>query len=376
MDGVQISETLPLCDPTGSIRASESKYDAVCTAVMRAQLESGVLTFLLCGSESQRRWASGVELIPELVVTGRQQVDVDGIAVSFTQYRYRGQLRVAVESPHPSLTYRLGAFRVLLSALRVALSLAMGHADVLPVAGGWESDGFMASFESVELHQTDASYVQLNVQAVKGDGTEADRRFVLADGVVTHNCLKSEDLVFVLAASNLPWDLDIALLRRLEKRILVPLPNERARLTMIKGHLPEGEGGRAVGLDYPALARKTEGYSGSDIALLCKEAAMRPVRRLMKLLLSVPEDVRGDEIDSEVRLDPVVEGDMRAALACTRPSAQSKFLAKYAEWHREYGAGIHDVTMDAQSELVTDKQANTAAASATPAKGAPTPAKR
>lgn len=123
---------------------------------------------------------------------------------------------------------------------------------------------------------------------------------------------KSSDQVFVLAASNLPWDLDIALLRRLEKRILVPLPNERARITMVKGHLTEGE--RATGLDYVDIARKTEGYSGSDIALLCKEAAMRPVRRLMKQLLTVEEE--DTEVDSEVRLDPVTEVDVKAALAC------------------------------------------------------------
>ena len=45
---------------------------------------------------------------------------------------------------------------------------------------------------------------------------------------------KGEELVFLLAATNLPWELDPAMLRRLEKRILVPLPNETARLRMIE----------------------------------------------------------------------------------------------------------------------------------------------
>jgi katanin p60 ATPase-containing subunit A1 len=47
----------------------------------------------------------------------------------------------------------------------------------------------------------------------------------------------SGERVFLLAASNLPWDLDMALLRRLEKRILVTLPNEEARAGMITRNL-------------------------------------------------------------------------------------------------------------------------------------------
>tara|TARA_B110000305_G_C19404680_1_gene622043 strand:+ start:451 stop:624 length:174 start_codon:yes stop_codon:yes gene_type:complete len=46
-----------------------------------------------------------------------------------------------------------------------------------------------------------------------------------------------------LAASNLPWELDMALLRRLEKRILVPLPSAEAREAMVRYHLPPGPPG-------------------------------------------------------------------------------------------------------------------------------------
>lgn len=55
------------------------------------------------------------------------------------------------------------------------------------------------------------------------------------DGLIKN----SEDRVFLLAASNLPWELDIALLRRLEKRILVTLPSVEARKGMLEKNLPK-----------------------------------------------------------------------------------------------------------------------------------------
>lgn len=103
--------------------------------------------------------------------------------------------------------------------------------------------------------------------------------------------------VLVLGASNCPWDLDDALLRRFEKRIFIPLPAKDARKDIFMLYLAQMqlENNMDVpGAEYNAvllhslrsswaerLAEHTEGYSGSDIASVCKEAAMGPVRRMM-----------------------------------------------------------------------------------------------
>lgn len=87
------------------------------------------------------------------------------------------------------------------------------------------------------------------------------------------------DRVFLLAASNLPWELDMALLRRLEKRILVTLPTAEARTQMMVANIPQKM--CVEGFPYDQLAEQLEGYSGSDLRLVCKEAAMKPLRRLM-----------------------------------------------------------------------------------------------
>ena len=116
---------------------------------------------------------------------------------------------------------------------------------------------------------------------------EASRRMktellIQLDGLIKAN---NGERVFLLAASNLPWELDMALLRRLEKRILVTLPEKEARENMVKMHIDEKMTDQSV-FDYGKVAENLKGYSGSDIRLVCKEAAMKPLRRLMHELES------------------------------------------------------------------------------------------
>ncbi|MFC6592475.1 AAA family ATPase [Deinococcus lacus] len=80
--------------------------------------------------------------------------------------------------------------------------------------------------------------------------------------------------VFVLAATNAPWDVDTALKRpgRLGVNLLVPPPDLIAREDMFRRFMA---GKPAAGLDTAWLARQTELYSGADIAHLCAEASER-----------------------------------------------------------------------------------------------------
>jgi AAA+ superfamily predicted ATPase len=78
--------------------------------------------------------------------------------------------------------------------------------------------------------------------------------------------------VFVLAATNAPWDVDVALRRpgRLDRTLLVVPPDQAAREAILRHHLKE----RPVsGVKLSSLAKKTEGYSGADLAHVCESAA-------------------------------------------------------------------------------------------------------
>eukprot|EP00199_Chlamydomonas_sp_CCMP681_P000919 CAMPEP_0119105734 /NCGR_PEP_ID=MMETSP1180-20130426/3625_1 /TAXON_ID=3052 ORGANISM="Chlamydomonas cf sp, Strain CCMP681" /NCGR_SAMPLE_ID=MMETSP1180 /ASSEMBLY_ACC=CAM_ASM_000741 /LENGTH=531 /DNA_ID=CAMNT_0007090871 /DNA_START=71 /DNA_END=1666 /DNA_ORIENTATION=- len=171
-----------------------------------------------------------------------------------------------------------------------------------------------------------------------GDGEhEASRRTKTELLIQMDGLAKSSELVFVLTATNLPWELDTAMLRRLEKRILVPLPEESSRANMFQGHL------QAIcepSVSWTTLASLTDGYSGSDIFLIAKEAAMRPLRRLMEQLERAPA-APAAHASAAVPLKPPVSGpvlqaDVQSALTMTKPSAR-QHQARYLKFNEEYG---------------------------------------
>jgi vacuolar protein-sorting-associated protein 4 len=83
----------------------------------------------------------------------------------------------------------------------------------------------------------------------------------------------------IIAATNLPWDLDQAMLRRFERRICIPLPDGTAREGLIQNKLQSAY----HSLDdshIQALAQATNGYSGADLTTLVRDALMQPIREM------------------------------------------------------------------------------------------------
>lgn len=182
---------------------------------------------------------------------------------------------------------------------------------------------------------------------------------------------KQSESVFVLAASNLPWDLDVAVLRRLviawcllvvngcivdwksvcwwayrwsrrgNKCWCNISPADASQTLIFERYM------RTLGVGFYVIGAKvalrTEGYSGADLELLCREAAMRPVRRLMVKLQETPQSaapvhtnvnvVKGvkmlkqaaEDVEALLRSDPVNLADLLAALETTKPSLEGNF---------------------------------------------------
>ncbi|EOD05369.1 hypothetical protein EMIHUDRAFT_62433, partial [Emiliania huxleyi CCMP1516] len=150
---------------------------------------------------------------------------------------------------------------------------------------------------------------------------------VQMDGVAGADA--NESLLFV-GATNRPQQLDDAARRRLSKRLLIPLPDAAGRREMLTRGLADLV--HAIGeADIGSLLQATDGYSGSDMAALCREAAMGPCRDPgfeAALLRGVHS--------SEMR--PIRLSDFEDALGAIRASVGPGELAAFEEWNRNFGS--------------------------------------
>lgn len=164
----------------------------------------------------------------------------------------------------------------------------------------------------------------------KENESEATRRiktefFIELDGLRS----ESNNDVVVLAATNTPYSLDEAALRRFPKRIFIGLPDLRARKELLK-KLLEQQSNSLSESEIKRLADLTDGYSASDITALAKDAALGPIRDLAS-------DSKGIKNLEEKNVRKLAFKDFDNSLNKVRRSCVDSSIERLVKWNQEYG---------------------------------------
>ncbi|KAG8378902.1 hypothetical protein BUALT_Bualt07G0032800 [Buddleja alternifolia] len=143
---------------------------------------------------------------------------------------------------------------------------------------------------------------------------------------------KDSQRILILGATNRPFDLDDAVIRRLPRRIYVDLPDAENRLKILKIILAREN--LESGFSFEQLANATDGYSGSDLKNLCIAAAYRPVQELLEV------ESKGEQFGVPV-LRPLKLDDFTHSKAKVGPSVafDAASMNELRKWNDQYGEG-------------------------------------
>eukprot|EP01117_Protostelium_nocturnum_P015562 TRINITY_DN6052_c0_g3_i3.p1 TRINITY_DN6052_c0_g3~~TRINITY_DN6052_c0_g3_i3.p1 ORF type:complete len:423 (+),score=167.36 TRINITY_DN6052_c0_g3_i3:626-1894(+) len=166
---------------------------------------------------------------------------------------------------------------------------------------------------------------------------EASRRvktelLIQMDGVGASLEGEESKMVMVLGATNFPWKIDNALIRRLEKRIYIPLPDLEARMQLLQISLKSLPTDPSINLEE--LAKKLEGYSGSDITNICRDASFMSMRRRINGLgLDAIRNLKKEEIDAPMTLE-----DFQLSMSKINSSVGETVIKQHSDWSEKFGA--------------------------------------
>ncbi|KAH8042429.1 hypothetical protein HPB51_023268 [Rhipicephalus microplus] len=155
---------------------------------------------------------------------------------------------------------------------------------------------------------------------------EASRRMKSELLIQMDGLSNSKDHVFVLATSN--------------------SHGKEARTFLFHKFLEGGQsaksGGRrescfvAADIDYNLVSEASEGYSGSDIKIACKEAVMKSLRQALEAAECCDNEADGTD---RIIPEPVSTEDILDAIKQTKPTGKA-LAAKFETWHQEYGSSL------------------------------------
>ena len=164
--------------------------------------------------------------------------------------------------------------------------------------------------------------IEALVPARKDEGSSVMQRVVpqILQGMEGFDKKTGRPVLF-MGATNVPWQLDPAVLRpgRFDEKVYVPLPDLAARRKLLDIYLSKRP--VAADLDLNSLATRLEGYSGADIKYLCDRSATIP---FLKSVASGEEGMITHQIVEHV-------------LADTKPSVSSQQVQRFAQWASSSG---------------------------------------
>lgn len=157
---------------------------------------------------------------------------------------------------------------------------------------------------------------------------------------------RERERVLVLAATNRPFDLDEAVIRRFPRRLMIDLPDADNRAKIMKVILAEED--LAPDFHVEELAAATDGYSGSDLKSLCTTAAYSRIRELLDQEKKDKERAKAEGKDPPQAvagvtpyIRPLTMADMRQAMEKVRSSVASdaESMMEIQQWNEQYGEG-------------------------------------
>jgi len=192
----------------------------------------------------------------------------------------------------------------------------------------------------------------------RGSGDDTSRRVLNTLLSELSTIRDDENFTYVLGATNTPWDLDFAIPRRFDHRLLVPLPDisackEIVRVHTIAGgveftgpperHLPSEVDVEPAQLETPIDAIGTmchrRGFTGSDIETLAGEAISNMVHRTNPDLATKANGGLNELQNASLTTAPIKPTETRAAFKNINPSLSAEDIEQFHDWNEQFGTG-------------------------------------
>ena len=139
--------------------------------------------------------------------------------------------------------------------------------------------------------------------------------------VMTDGFAKLDNTMLILGATNYPWLIDAAALRRFKNLVYVGMPDVAALRQILERQFKDVPSREPLEFDRYATETKTKGLSGADVAQVAETAKKSAIRRMIKEGASAPT---------------LVPNDIESAISNAKPTVSEETIRKYRDWEAKF----------------------------------------